>query len=108
VIEPERRHVVADVVGADDERLLRELLTRSATAAGATVLGAQSHHFEPEGVTVLVMLAESHVSIHTWPERGAAFVDAFTCGSVSPWHVVGPIVEALGGAARTASVTAAA
>lgn len=47
---------------------------------GATILGVRSHQFEPEGATVVVLLAESHASLHTWPENNAACIDIFTCG----------------------------
>jgi len=47
-----------------------------------TVLGSQKHKFEPQGFTAVFMLAESHFSIHTWPERGIAACDIFTCGNV--------------------------
>jgi S-adenosylmethionine decarboxylase len=48
--------------------------------AGATLLNLITHHFQPQGVTGLALLAESHLSIHTWPESGYAAVDVFTCG----------------------------
>lgn len=80
------RHVLAELGGInpdllDDEPGLRAALAGSLTEAGATVLNVVAHQFSPRGLTVLVMLAESHASVHTWPERGSAFVDVFTCGS---------------------------
>ena len=59
------------------ERFLREATDRM----GAELVGQVSHQFTPHGVTVLGLLAESHISIHTWPERGYVAVDAFTCGT---------------------------
>jgi S-adenosylmethionine decarboxylase len=56
------------------------LLTKAADAAGATVISTDSHHFEHQGVTAFAILAESHISIHTWPEIGHAACDIFTCG----------------------------
>jgi S-adenosylmethionine decarboxylase len=78
-------HVLYDVYGCDrmildDEKVLVELLERAAVESGASVLGRLSHSFEPQGVTAIVLLAESHVSIHSWPEKGYAAVDVFTCG----------------------------
>ncbi|VVP25903.1 S-adenosylmethionine decarboxylase proenzyme [Pseudomonas fluorescens] len=64
----------------NDIRYLTELLCASATKAGATVCGTVSKQFEPQGVTVLVLLEESHASFHTYPEIGALFFDMFTCG----------------------------
>ncbi len=59
-----------------------ELLARSAASAtGATVLQTFTHAFEPQGVTALVVLAESHASLHTYPESQVVFWDCFTCGS---------------------------
>ena len=64
----------------DDEAFLRDTITTAAKSAGATLLNLITHRFEPQGVTGLALLAESHISIHTWPENGYAAVDVFTCG----------------------------
>ena len=64
----------------DDQVFLRDAITNAAERAGATLLQLITHHFEPQGVTGLALLAESHISIHTWPESGYAAVDVFTCG----------------------------
>ena len=64
----------------DDESYIREMLIHAATLAQSTLLGLNSHKFEPQGVTAIAMLAESHISIHTWPENGMAVCDVFTCG----------------------------
>jgi S-adenosylmethionine decarboxylase len=64
----------------DDEDFIKEALTKAAEAAGATLLGIVSHKFEPQGVTAIALLSESHISIHSYPEYGYAAVDAFTCG----------------------------
>ena len=64
----------------NDESFLRCTLNRSAKLAKATVLNLISNKFEPQGVTALALLAESHISIHTWPESNYSAVDIFTCG----------------------------
>ena len=64
----------------DDEAFLRSSITQAVQEAGATLLQLISHRFSPQGVTALALLAESHLSIHTWPESGYAAVDVFTCG----------------------------
>ena len=64
----------------DDEVFLRSAITQAAERAGATLLNLITHQFQPQGVTGLALLAESHISIHTWPEAGYAAVDVFTCG----------------------------
>jgi S-adenosylmethionine decarboxylase len=69
-----------DASKLDDEALLRSALRNAALRAGATLLQLISHRFQPHGVTGLALLAESHISIHTWPESGYAAVDVFTCG----------------------------
>ena len=80
-------HLLADLHGAghlDDIVLIEAALRGGAAAAGATVLDVRLHHFGPgHGVTGVALLAESHVSIHTWPERGYAAVDIFVCGAAN-------------------------
>ena len=69
-----------DPAKLDDEAFLRTAITNAAKRAGATLLNLITHRFDPQGVTGLALLAESHISIHTWPESGYAAVDVFTCG----------------------------
>jgi len=64
----------------NDVKKAKEMMIAAAKEAGATVLGAHFHEFSPHGVTGVVVIAESHLSIHTWPEYGYAAVDVFTCG----------------------------
>ena len=64
----------------NDEKLIKKLLHDAAYCAKMTVLNTMTHKFYPQGVTGVVMLAESHISIHTWPEDGKAAVDVYTCG----------------------------
>lgn len=80
------RHLVLTLNGCpahllNDETFLRQLSIRAVEATGAEMLQIMSHHFEPQGVTVLVLLAESHASLHTYPEVGTLFWDCFTCGT---------------------------
>ncbi|MCP9809418.1 adenosylmethionine decarboxylase [Cyanobium sp. HWJ4-Hawea] len=79
------KHCILELYGCssaklDDEVFLRDAITTAAQLAGATLLNLITHRFEPQGVTGLALLAESHISIHTWPESGYAAVDVFTCG----------------------------
>lgn len=88
-MELNRRHLLYDAWTDVPERLARAapweaLLVAAAEAAGATVLGARFHQFEPQGVTGVVLLAESHLSLHTWPEEGLLTLDCFTCGRMEP------------------------
>jgi len=64
----------------NDESFLRCILNRAAKLAKATVLNMVSNKFEPQGVTAIALLSESHISIHTWPESNYSAVDIFTCG----------------------------
>ena len=69
-----------DPVLLDDMAMVKEVLLAAAEEAGATVVGEVFHKFSPVGVTGIVCIAESHISIHTWPEHRYAAVDIFTCG----------------------------
>ena len=78
-------HLIADLAcarGLGDVVVIEAALRAGAEAAGARVLAVRLHHFGPEmGVTGVALLAESHISIHTWPEEGVAAVDVFVCGA---------------------------
>jgi len=65
-------------VPADSERIL----LAAAGAMGATVVGSHFHAFSPHGVSGVVIIAESHLTVHTWPEHGYAAVDVFSCGAL--------------------------
>ena len=79
------KHLLLELYKCDydklnDESFLRCSLNRAAKFAKATVLNLISNKFEPQGVTAIALLAESHISIHTWPESNYSAVDIFTCG----------------------------
>ena len=79
------RHCILELYQCDqaklnDEAFIRTTITASAKIAGATLINLIIHSFKPHGVTGLALLAESHISIHTWPEIGFAAIDVFTCG----------------------------
>jgi S-adenosylmethionine decarboxylase len=80
-------HLIVDLHGADrldDIEHIEATLRRCVTAARATLLHIHLHHFQPNGVSGVAVLAESHISIHTWPEAGYAALDVFMCGSADP------------------------
>ncbi|QYF94153.1 adenosylmethionine decarboxylase [Massilia sp. PAMC28688] len=87
---PAGTHLLADFYGVDPARLVAAndidaLLRAGALAAGARILHSHFHSFgESQGVTGVVLLAESHISIHTWPEYGFAAADIFMCGDAQP------------------------
>jgi S-adenosylmethionine decarboxylase len=95
-------HILADFFGIPAQLLrsgseLEALLRRAAEIAGATVLGSHFHSFgSAQGVTGVVLLAESHISIHTWPESDFAAIDIFMCGAADPQRALAALAEALG------------
>ena len=81
----QNKHLLLELYRCDyeklnDESFLRCTLNRASKLAKATVLNLISNKFEPQGVTAIALLAESHISIHTWPESNYSAVDIFTCG----------------------------
>ena len=89
-------HLLVDLWGAsnlDDPAHIDGALREAAITAGATILHSHFHHFTPNGgVSGVVVLAESHISIHTWPERDFAAVDIFMCGACDP-HMSIPVLR---------------
>jgi S-adenosylmethionine decarboxylase len=80
-------HLIVDLHGAerlDDIEHIETTLRRCVAASQATLLHIHLHHFQPSGVSGVAVLAESHISIHTWPEAGYAALDVFMCGSANP------------------------
>lgn len=78
-------HLIAELYDIELDKLenleaILEATKKSITDSGATLLKLDAHKFDPEGLTVFAVLAESHLSIHTYPEQNALFLDAFTCG----------------------------
>jgi S-adenosylmethionine decarboxylase len=85
-----------DVPHLDDAKLIRRALRLAVTASGARLIRLQLHHFGPQrGVTGVALLAESHLSIHTWPERRYAALDIFMCGACSPQKALDALEQAL-------------
>lgn len=83
------RHLIAEFYDCDRQRLddrafVEAAITAAAEEVGATVLHVSAHRYAPQGVTATVIIAESHLSIHTWPEHGYAAADIFTCGGLDP------------------------
>jgi S-adenosylmethionine decarboxylase len=82
---PVGMHCILELYGCpanllDDIEFISEALEKAAEKANAHLVKKIAHHFEPQGVTALALLSESHISIHTWPENGYIAIDAFTCG----------------------------
>ncbi len=95
------QHLLIELYGVDDALLndpvrLEAALREAAHAARCEVLGAARHRFTPQGASAVLLVAESHLSIHTWPEHGYAAADIFTCGRTLPEAGVAALVRALG------------
>ncbi len=90
-VESLGRHLLVEYYGCDNSVLndidkIKKYMCEAAEKSGATIVEKVFHLFNPYGVSGVVVIAESHLAIHTWPEYGFAAVDLFTCGTdVEPW-----------------------
>jgi S-adenosylmethionine decarboxylase proenzyme len=95
------KHVLAELYGCDREvlnspELIENYMKRAAIECGATIVNSVFHSFNPHGISGVVVIAESHLAIHTWPEYGYAAVDVFTCGiTVNPQIAIDRLKEYL-------------
>jgi len=97
------RHIIVEYYGCNKETLnsaekVEALMVDAAERMGATIISVKFHQFSPQGVSGVIVISESHLTIHTWPEYGYAAVDVFTCGNViNPWdahHILKESFEA--------------
>lgn len=94
------RHILVEYQGCnehilDDVPVIEQAMVKAAQDAGATVINSTFHHFSPYGVSGVVVIQESHLAIHTWPEYRYAAVDIFTCGDgVDPWKAYDVLLKA--------------
>jgi len=102
---------VCELSGCDEQRLvdidtIRTMLIEAAKVSRATIMESAFHRFQPQGVSGTVILAESHLAIHTWPEKGYAAMDFYTCGDhTDPWLACEYAAKALGAKAmRTTEI----
>ncbi|MCC5980036.1 MAG: adenosylmethionine decarboxylase [Salinarimonas sp.] len=96
-------HLIIEVVnghGLDDEDRIEQAFRDCVDECGATLLHIHTHKFSPQGVSGVAVLAESHISVHTWPEIGYGAFDVFMCGEADPWRAV----DVLKAAFRTSDV----
>ena len=93
------RHVLAEVYGCsfdilNNQDLVEKIMVNAALEAGAEVRECVFHKFSPQGISGVVVISESHLAIHTWPELGYAAVDVVTCGErVNPWDALNYITR---------------
>ncbi len=95
------RHLIAeyydcDPAVLDDVDAVGKHMHAAAAAVGATVVGAVFHRYQPQGVSGTLLIAESHLSVHTWPEARYVAVDIFTCGGLDPRGGFRLLAEAFG------------
>jgi len=91
-------HILVSLYGItfnllDDIDGIRAAFEKAVEACGATVLNRFSHQFRPQGVTIVYALAESHLSIHTFPENGCCAIDVYTCGSMKSMDAMKLLIE---------------
>jgi len=92
-------HLIIEVVdghGLDDEARIQQAFRDCVDECGATLLHIHTHKFSPQGVSGVAVLAESHISVHTWPEIGYGAFDVFMCGDAQPWKAVDVLKAAFG------------
>lgn len=94
------RHLIVELYQCDartldDVELVESHMLAAAARLGATIKGSSFHAFEPQGVSGAVVIAESHLSIHTWPRLGYVAIDIFTCGGLDPFPGFDYLAEAL-------------
>ncbi|UWQ44100.1 adenosylmethionine decarboxylase [Leisingera aquaemixtae] len=90
-------HLIIEVMkgtGLDCEERIQNAFRKCVEVCGATLLHIHTHKFSPQGVSGVAVLAESHISVHTWPEIGYGAFDVFMCGDAEPWKAVGVLKEA--------------
>ncbi|HLT57364.1 MAG TPA: adenosylmethionine decarboxylase [Limnochordales bacterium] len=94
------RHILCEAYGCDpevlnDRKVVEQIMVDAALMAGAEVREVAFHKFSPQGVSGVVVISESHLAIHTWPELGYAAIDVFTCGdTVDPWEACNYLIKA--------------
>lgn len=95
------RHILCEAYGCDPKvlnsrKMVEQIMLEAALVAGAEVREVAFHKFSPQGVSGVIVISESHLSIHTWPELGYAAIDVFTCGHhLDPWNAIKYLTDAL-------------
>ena len=103
------RHILAEIYGCDsailnDKDAIEKIMVESALKSGAEVREVAFHKFNPQGLSGVVIISESHLTIHTWPELGYAAVDIFTCGDrINPWDACNYLTKFLNAKKMTAT-----
>lgn len=101
VVGTEGTHFIVEAAGCSkeiisDPKRIEQIFTNAAKRANMTVKASHFFRFNPTGVSGAVIVAESHISIHTWPEEGYAAIDVYTCGKSDPERAVDYILKEIG------------
>lgn len=103
------RHILAEIYGCDsailnNKETIEKVMVESALKSGAEVREVAFHKFNPQGLSGVVIISESHLTIHTWPELNYAAVDIFTCGDkINPWDALNYLTKYLKATNMTAT-----
>lgn len=103
------RHILAEIYGCDsailnNKETIEKVMVESALKSGAEVREVAFHKFNPQGLSGVVIISESHLTIHTWPELNYAAVDIFTCGDkINPWDALNYLTNYLKASNMTAT-----
>lgn len=102
-------HILGELYGISRQILdcvetMESAILTSISAGNATVCGYMSYKFEPSGVTTVVLLSESHASLHTYPESGCLFFDVFTCGKENPEVILDALCDYLKPSRKTIKI----
>ena len=92
-------HIILELYGGNsstlaDPQQVESIIREAANRAGATIIESWSHHFHPLGVSAVLIISESHITIHSWPEHGYAAVDIFSCGDINSQAGIDYLIEA--------------
>jgi S-adenosylmethionine decarboxylase len=93
------RHLLVELYECDtkvisDVRTIEEIMVGAAKAAKATIVDVVFHNFNPNGISGVIVIAESHLTLHSWPEHNFASIDIYTCGStINPWKAFDYLVK---------------
>lgn len=100
IVEPRGKHIIIDLYDAkslNDIALIKKVIYEIVEKTGSTLLFENFHHFQPTGITGIACLAESHISVHTWPEDNFAAFDVFMCGQAQPALAIPILKQHFGG-----------
>ncbi len=103
-LQPNGKHLIIDLYDAqhlNDIGLMKTAIHEIIKQTNTTLLFENYHHFQPSGITGIACLAESHISVHTWPEDNFAAFDVFMCGKAQPEKAIAILKQYFGGSETT-------